>query len=72
MTTNVVEAWHHLFKTHASEKEIMEVFSLLGVINHILTIGDEYALDVDQLWFKIQIAEYSDYPELAQFPGPVQ
>ena len=75
MTTNAVESWHHLLKTHAGGKEIMENFSLSGVISHVLTIGDQWeqrALDVEQLWFKTRAAECSDYPELAQFPGPVQ
>lgn len=34
------------------------------------------ALDVEQLWFKTRVctyvAECSDYPKLAKFPGPVQ
>lgn len=52
MTTNAVESWHHLLKTHAGGKEIMENFSLSGVISHVLTIGDQWeqrALDVEQL-----------------------
>ena len=75
MTTNAVEAWHHSLKTHAGGKEIMENFSLSGVINHLLTIGkhwEQLALDVEQLWFKTRVAECSDYPELAKFSVPVQ
>lgn len=50
MTTNAIEAWHYLLKTHAGGKEIMKIFSLSEVINHMLTIGNQWeqcALDVE-------------------------
>lgn len=56
MTTNAVEAWHHLLKTHAGGKEVMETF---------WTIGDQWAqraLDTEGI----------ECPEPAQFPGPIQ
>lgn len=53
----------------------METSSFSGVISHALTIGDQWeqrALDVEELWFKTRVAECTEYPKLAQFPGPVQ
>lgn len=40
MTTNTVKFWYNLLKTHLSRKEIMENFSLLGLISYILTIDN--------------------------------
>lgn len=53
----------------------METIFFSGVISHILNIGDQWeqrALEVEQLWFKTRVVECTEYPELAQFPGPVQ
>lgn len=58
MTTNAIEAWHYLLKTHAGGKEIIKKISLSEIINHMLTIGNRWeqcVLDIEQLWFKTRI-----------------
>lgn len=48
MTTNVVEAWHYSLKTYAGGKEVMKTFPFSGVISHVLTIGDQWAMNVGE------------------------
>ena len=75
LITNAVEAWHFSLKTHVGGKELIETFSFSGVISHVLTIGDQWeqqATNLEVLWFKTCVAECSDYPKLAKFPGLIQ
>lgn len=39
MTINIIEAWHHLLKTHTKGKEVMEIFPFSS---HVLTIDNQW------------------------------
>ena len=75
MTTNAVESWHRSLKAHAEGKGNMLNFSLAGIASHVLKIADQWeqrAQKEAELFRKTRIFESTEYPELLQFPGPVQ
>ena len=43
-TTNPVESWHSVLKCKGVTKDILQRFSLLGIVKHSLAIDKEYDL----------------------------
>ena len=74
-TTNPVESWHSSIKKAPEDKLTMSKFSLRGIDNHVLLIGDEWVLrdkEEGTRWKTSMFPEARDQPELAAFPVPIQ
>jgi len=74
-TTNPVESWHSVLKCKGVTKDILQRFSLLGIVKHSLAVDKEYerrAEEVERKWRTRQHPLAVEFPELRVFPYPVQ
>jgi hypothetical protein len=70
-----VENWHSVLKGKGVTKNILQRFSLLGIVKHSLAIDKEFdyqAYEAKQKWRTRQHPLAAEFPELGVFPSPVQ
>lgn len=73
MSTNPVEAYHSALKY--GNKVIMQRFSLLGIVKHVLGVDRRYLLRAEETRINFRgktLAEEALVPGIVQFPLPVQ
>jgi hypothetical protein len=71
-TTNPVETWHSMLKCKGVTKDILQRFSLLGIVKHSLAIDKEYDLraeEVEQKWKTRRHPLVTEFPELGRGPS---
>jgi hypothetical protein len=67
-TTNPIETWHSVLKCKGVTKDILQRFSLLGIVKHSLAIDKEYDLRAEEVKQKWRTRQH---PLAAEFPEPL-